>query len=207
MTPHRLLTLLSFVLLATGAGCGEPSSTGPAASADLPLVAVEPVVALDFTERILATGELIARNHADVAAEVDGRVTQLWMEEGAAVAEGAAVLEIDPVRRQLELEAAKARVNEYMKNGGTILFDTQNAAGGADISALRRLARGLDTPPLVPVSPDHVLTRSFYLIQEFPGRWTGGTLWQYKKYFRGVANCQRNKNNFEGCCQLPKFSA
>ncbi|HIN22046.1 MAG TPA: DUF4159 domain-containing protein, partial [Rhodospirillales bacterium] len=77
----------------------------------------------------------------------------------------------------LATEAAKARVNEYLKNGGTILFDTQNAAGGADVSALRRLARGLDIPPLVPVSPDHVLTRSFYLIQEFPGRWTGGTLW------------------------------
>lgn len=113
MTPHRLFAPLSLSLLALGAGCGEPASTGPATSADLPLVVVEPVVALDFTERILATGELAARNHADVAAEVDGRVTQLWIEEGAAVAEGAAVLEIDPVRRQLELEAAKARVSEW----------------------------------------------------------------------------------------------
>jgi hypothetical protein len=77
----------------------------------------------------------------------------------------------------LATDAAKARVNEYLKNGGTILFDTRNAGGGADVSALRRLARGLDIPPLVPIPPDHVLTRSFYLIREFPGRWTGGTLW------------------------------
>jgi hypothetical protein len=27
------------------------------------------------------------------------------------------------------------------------------------------------------VPPDHVLTKSFYLMQEFPGRWAGGTLW------------------------------
>ena len=29
----------------------------------------------------------------------------------------------------------------------------------------------------MPVPPDHVLTKSFYLMQEFPGRWSGGKLW------------------------------
>jgi hypothetical protein len=42
---------------------------------------------------------------------------------------------------------------------------------------LRKLAAGLAIPPLVPVLPDHVLTKSFYLMQEFPGRWSGGTIW------------------------------
>ncbi|MFQ5765406.1 MAG: DUF4159 domain-containing protein, partial [Rhodospirillales bacterium] len=74
-------------------------------------------------------------------------------------------------------DAARAKVNAYLRNGGTVLFDTRSAGGGADATALRRLARGLDIPPLVPVPPDHVLTRAFYLIQEFPGRWAGGTLW------------------------------
>ncbi len=74
-------------------------------------------------------------------------------------------------------ETAKANINRYLKNGGTILFDTRSAGGVADASSLRRLARGLDIPPLVPVPTDHVLTRAFYLIQEFPGRWAGGTLW------------------------------
>ncbi len=32
-------------------------------------------------------------------------------------------------------------------------------------------------PPLVPVPPDHVLTKSFYLLHDFPGRWNSGTLW------------------------------
>ncbi len=78
----------------------------------------------------------------------------------------------------LTTDAAKANVNKYLRNGGTILFDTLSVGGGgADASVLHRLARGLDIPPLVPVPPDHVLTRAFYLIKEFPGRWSGGTLW------------------------------
>ena len=69
------------------------------------------------------------------------------------------------------------------RTGGTILFDTRDQ-GEPGVSAardaqalLRQLARGLNIPPLVPVPPDHVLTKSFYLLQEFPGRWTGGQVW------------------------------
>ena len=32
-------------------------------------------------------------------------------------------------------------------------------------------------PPLEPVPPDHVLTKSFYILPEFPGRFNGGPLW------------------------------
>jgi hypothetical protein len=39
------------------------------------------------------------------------------------------------------------------------------------------LTAGLDIPPLVPVPPDHVITKSFYLMQDFPGRFAGSTLW------------------------------
>jgi hypothetical protein len=42
---------------------------------------------------------------------------------------------------------------------------------------LRRLAQGLNLPQLEPVPPDHVLTKAFYLMQEFPGRWTGDQVW------------------------------
>ena len=35
----------------------------------------------------------------------------------------------------------------------------------------------LDIPPLEPVPPDHVLTRTFYLLQDFPGRWSGAPVW------------------------------
>ena len=42
---------------------------------------------------------------------------------------------------------------------------------------LQQLLAGLNLPMLEPVPEDHTLTRSFYLLQEFPGRWTGHTVW------------------------------
>jgi hypothetical protein len=81
---------------------------------------------------------------------------------------------------------AVERINRYLGTGGTILFDTRDgddqtpgSFGGAALSAqrLRRLVGGVKIPPLVPIPPDHVLTKSFYLLHEFPGRWNAGTLW------------------------------
>ena len=71
------------------------------------------------------------------------------------------------------------RLNRFLATGGTILFDTRDQGGsGEDAQAmLQQLAHGLDIPPLEPVPPDHVLTKSFYLMQEFPGRWSSGKLW------------------------------
>ncbi|MCP4330915.1 MAG: DUF4159 domain-containing protein [Alphaproteobacteria bacterium] len=79
-------------------------------------------------------------------------------------------------------DEAVAGLNTYIRNGGMILFDTRDRAPGGrnDRSVtrqLRQLVRGLDIPPLVPVPEEHVLTRAFYLLSEFPGRWRGGTLW------------------------------
>jgi len=74
---------------------------------------------------------------------------------------------------------AASRINSYLRNGGTVLIDTrdQSGGGGSNRSSLRALARDIGLPALVPVANDHVLTRSFYLLNSFPGRWTGGTLW------------------------------
>jgi hypothetical protein len=85
-------------------------------------------------------------------------------------------------------DEAMARVDAFMKNGGTILFDTRDqlATGigsrrldGATATTikLREILDGLDIPPLEPVPLDHVLTKAFYLLSEFPGRWSGSPLW------------------------------
>jgi hypothetical protein len=42
---------------------------------------------------------------------------------------------------------------------------------------LQRIAAGLDIPPLEQIPADHVLTRTFYLLQEFPGRYPQGPIW------------------------------
>ena len=51
------------------------------------------------------------------------------------------------------------------------------AGPGPGERRLRQLLAGLNLPMLEPVPEDHTLTRSFYLLQEFPGRWTGQTVW------------------------------
>jgi hypothetical protein len=75
---------------------------------------------------------------------------------------------------------ALSKVADYMRNGGTILFDTRDPSPGPNApgeQALRRLVGKLDLPPLQPVPSDHVLTKSFYLLQDFPGRWDNGKVW------------------------------
>lgn len=77
---------------------------------------------------------------------------------------------------------AYVRLNHFLKSGGVILFDTRDGdiagLGGPDGSAaLQRLAAPLDIPPLAPIPADHVLTRSFYLLQDFPGRYSGRDVW------------------------------
>lgn len=80
-------------------------------------------------------------------------------------------------------DGAKVRVNQFLRNGGTIVFDTrdQSLSGiggvGPGTQTLRALVQGLDIPALIEVPQDHVLTKAFYLLQDFPGRWVGGQVW------------------------------
>jgi len=77
------------------------------------------------------------------------------------------------------------RVETYLRRGGMVLFDTLDAQRmlpgqegmGPGQQRMAEILDGLDIPPLEPVPEDHVLTRSFYLLQEFPGRFTGQRVW------------------------------
>ncbi len=79
--------------------------------------------------------------------------------------------------------AALSRVDHYLRRGGLIIFDTRDsdtAPPGAMSPAgvrLRDILRQLNLAPLTPVPATHVLTKAFYLISEFPGRWNGGQVW------------------------------
>lgn len=79
--------------------------------------------------------------------------------------------------------AAYEKLNRYLRTGGMILFDTRDANLGGFGAAtpegrtLQAIAAPLDIPALEPIPADHVLTRTFYLLQEFPGRYAGPDLW------------------------------
>jgi hypothetical protein len=90
---------------------------------------------------------------------------------------------MDPREKNLSPKAL-SRIADFMRNGGTIIFDTRDLSLGAvqgptspGEQTLRRLTNGLDFPPLEEVPADHVLTKTFYILRDFPGRWTGGRLW------------------------------
>ncbi len=78
-------------------------------------------------------------------------------------------------------------IDAYMKQGGTVLFDTRDAVEappgpggdtrGPGMVALRQILSSLDIPELEPVQRDHVLTKTFYLLKDFPGRFATGQLW------------------------------
>jgi len=76
------------------------------------------------------------------------------------------------------------KVDAFMRDGGTVVFDTRDATltmPGLDTTpetkALRRILANLSIPALEPVPSDHVLTKAFYLINRFPGRYAEGTTW------------------------------
>ena len=79
------------------------------------------------------------------------------------------------------------RIDAYMKQGGTVLFDTRDAieappgeAGASQtpgMLALRNILSSLDVPELEPVPREHVLTKTFYLLRDFPGRFNTGQTW------------------------------
>ena len=88
-------------------------------------------------------------------------------------------------RATMPSEAAIARVDAYMQSGGTVLFDTRDqfstgfGSGSTSPSTqrLRDILGSLNVPPLEPVPEDHVLTKAFFILPAFPGRFNGSPLW------------------------------
>ena len=89
------------------------------------------------------------------------------------------MLYFSPPRDAEPLSATEVgALNAYLRSGGALVIDTANATPGADTNTeLRALLQGLDAPPLQPAPEDHVIRRSFYLIENFPGRLGQAQFW------------------------------
>ncbi|MGL4243094.1 MAG: DUF4159 domain-containing protein, partial [Beijerinckiaceae bacterium] len=81
-------------------------------------------------------------------------------------------------------EAAIRKVEAYMKNGGTIIFDTRDALnnrGGSvvtpETALMRRILSTIDVPDLEQIPKDHVVTKTFYILDNFVGRYATGRSW------------------------------
>jgi hypothetical protein len=81
--------------------------------------------------------------------------------------------------------AARARIDAYLATGGILLVDTRDAneemegvtGTGSNAARLPELLGGVNVPPLMRVPQGHVLNQSYYLLLDYPGRWTGGSVW------------------------------
>ena len=76
------------------------------------------------------------------------------------------------------------KLEAYMKGGGLVIFDTRDAmsarpGGGTtpEGDQLKRMLQTLDIPELEPLPRDHVLTKTFYILDELIGRYDTGTTW------------------------------
>jgi len=79
---------------------------------------------------------------------------------------------------------AVAKAAAFMKQGGTIVFDTRDALTARPDGPptpegkwLKSLLEGVDVPQLEPIPADHVVTKTFYLLDGFIGRYTSGISW------------------------------
>ena len=87
--------------------------------------------------------------------------------------------------KNLLTENTIKKIQVYMKNGGLIVFDTRDQSPNNIISKkvsqeqvyLKDILKSLDLPALIEVPENHVIRRSFYLLDELPGRYTGGSVW------------------------------
>ena len=80
-------------------------------------------------------------------------------------------------------DSVLAEIEDYMRLGGLIIFDTRDderASIGqetAEAAALRELLSRIDTPPLIQLPTEHVLRRSYYLLPELRGRMGARPVW------------------------------
>jgi hypothetical protein len=146
----------------------------------------------------------VVTGNADVDSIVKGGMTglTLYLAQRTALEAGDPV-GIDPAHDELAFfpliywpivpgapkppQDAINRIDAYMKQGGTVLFDTRDAIeappgdNGAQqtpgMQTLRDILSSLDVPELEPVPREHVLTKTFYLLRDFPGRFTLGQTW------------------------------
>lgn len=89
---------------------------------------------------------------------------------------------IAPDRPQPTTEAAR-KIEAYMKQGGLVVFDTRDAnrqfPGGPDTPAqgwLKTFLKNLDLPALAEAPKDHVLFRTFYILDDLAGRYQNGPI-------------------------------
>jgi hypothetical protein len=196
-----LVTALAFAMPqpthAQKAPPAPPASTAPA-----PLTAAQQDFAMKATQQTHLAYIITGDAEVDESSKAGLSSLSLFLAQRTALEPGEPI-GLDPARDELAFfpliywpvspsapkpsRATLDRIDTYMKSGGTVLFDTRDAVDAppgrngdmqtAGMVALRSILSSLDVPELEPIRPDHVLTKTFFLLRDFPGRFANGQLW------------------------------
>jgi RND family efflux transporter MFP subunit len=150
MTRPVTLQLAAAVLLAgslalSGCSSADGKSADSEMSASKPAVSTAPVAAVEqpITRFIRATGSLMAEDHADVAAEIAGRIVATPVERGTAVSQGAVLVQVSPAEAEAQAKEAEANAAQLearlgLTSGGTFdvnaVPEVQTAKSGYDLA-------------------------------------------------------------------------
>lgn len=111
MTPtHRLLLLAAAVAACNDAGSESKGAGGGPGGGPPPGVPVEVAVARTDTvvDAIAATGQIEPTQSIELRPELDGRITRIYVREGAMVRQGASLFQIDPSELRAQVARAEA---------------------------------------------------------------------------------------------------
>lgn len=191
---RRAVSTVLAIALALGAVTGLPTQLRADPASD------------DFAVKAVSQTRLayVVTGNADVDGIVKAGLTglTLFLAQRTALEAGEPI-GIDPTKDELSFfpliywpiipgapkppQQAINRIDAYMKQGGTVLFDTRDAVEAPagpngesqtpGMQTLRTILSSLDVPELEPVPPAHVLTKTFFLLSDFPGRFNSGPTW------------------------------
>ncbi len=92
--------------------------------------------------------------------------------------------------KQPNLSILAARnLQNYMARGGVVLIDTRDMQFGSSdeegilpgAKQMRNLTRNIQISELIKNPKNHLLSRSYYLMDKFPGKYVGGNIWVEKE--------------------------
>ncbi len=199
---RRVAAILLAAGLAGACGLFEPAHAQQAAAPPPQLSPQARDFAMKATEKTHLAYIITGDSEIDEVSKAGLQGLTLFLAQRTAL-EAGEPMGLDPARDELAFfpliywpiapnaakppQAVLDKIDAYMKRGGTVLFDTRDAVdapvgiGGENrtpgMVALRSILSSLDIPEIEPVPRDHVLTKTFFLLRDFPGRFTSGQLW------------------------------
>lgn len=136
---HKMLTSISLITLLTY-GCGNKNSSTPQPKAiPVSTTVLNSSTLIDSTEFV---GSLEAVERVNLAPKINGRIMNIFVEEGAIVNRGQLIAELEPEQQQEDVNAATANIQAQVASYNQSLAElrqteAQRDSSSADVARLK----------------------------------------------------------------------